>query len=239
MSGIWILFFLILISALPVFLLFIWLRARRYRFSLLWFAAALLAGAVSLLLALFIRSLVPRPELYAASSRWILLKEVFFRTAFTEELGRLAVLFVFFFAARRFGKGHPAGTADAAAKAGGPHPADEAYGSLTGLLAGFGFVLIESTSYGSADAGIALLRAFSSAPLHGACGARVGKAALKIGTAPLRGITGFLSAVVIHGTYNFMLLMPGFPSALAILIAFSAFASTVLLIREERQGDGR
>jgi RsiW-degrading membrane proteinase PrsW (M82 family) len=229
MSGIWILFFLILISALPVFLLFIWLRARRYRFSLLWFAAALLAGAVSLFLALLMQHLIPRPELYASSGRWILLKEVFFRIAFTEELGRLAVLFVFFSAARRIGKGSPAG----AMNAGGPGPADGAYGPLTGLLAGLGFVLIESTSYGSADAGIALLRAFTSAPLHGACGARVGTAALNIGNAPLRSITGFLSAVAIHGTYNFMLLLPGFPSVIAILIAFSALASTVLLLRGE------
>jgi RsiW-degrading membrane proteinase PrsW (M82 family) len=229
MSGIWILFFLILISALPVFLLFIWLRSRRYRFSLLWFAAALLAGAVSLLLALFIQSLIPRPEWFAANSRGALFREVFLRVAFTEELGRLAVLFVFFLGARRFGGRLPAGAADA----GGPGPADEAYGPLTGLLAGLGFVLIESASYGSADAGIALLRAFTSAPLHGACGARVGKAALNIGNAPLRSITGFLSAVAIHGTYNFMLLLPGFSSILAILIAFSALASTILLLRGE------
>jgi RsiW-degrading membrane proteinase PrsW (M82 family) len=229
MSGIWILFFLILISALPVFLLFIWLRARRYRFSLLWFAGALLAGAVSLLLALLLQHLIPRPELYASSGRWILLREVFFRIAFTEELGRLAVLFVFFPAARRFGKAPPVD----AVNAGGPGPADEAYGPLTGLLAGLGFVLIESASYGSADAGVALLRAFTAAPLHGACGARVGKAALNFRTAPLRSITGFLSAIAIHGTYNFMLLLPGFPSVLAVLIAFSALASAVLPIRGE------
>lgn len=228
MSGLWILFFLILLSALPVILLFLWLRARRYRFSFLWFAAALLAGAASLLAALCLQSLIPRPEPYALNNRGALLREVFLRIAFTEELGRFAVLFVFFLAARRFGKGPPAGAADA----GGPGPADGAYGSLTGLLAGLGFVLIESVSYGSADAGVALLRAFSSAPLHGACGARVGKAALNIGNAPLRSITGFLSAVAIHGTYNFMLLLPGFSPVIAILIAFSALASTVLLLRE-------
>jgi RsiW-degrading membrane proteinase PrsW (M82 family) len=232
MSGVWILFFLILISALPVFLLYIWLRSRRYRFSLLWFAAALLAGAVSLLLALFIQSLIPRPELYAANSRGGLLREVFLRIALTEELGRFAVLFVFFPAARRFGRGLPAGPADD----GGPGPAGGAYGSLTGLLAGLGFVLIESASYGSADAGVALLRAFTSAPLHGACGARVGKAALNIGSAPLRSITGFLSAVAIHGAYNFMILLPGFSPVLAILIAFSALASTMLLIGNPSAG---
>ncbi|MDR1899704.1 MAG: PrsW family intramembrane metalloprotease [Treponema sp.] len=225
MNGIWILFFLILISALPVILLYIWLRVRRYHFSPLWFAGALLAGVISLFLALFIQSLIPRPALYAPDSRWVLVREVFFRIAFTEELSRLLVLFVFFLAARRIGRGAGA--------------EDEAYGSLTGLLAGLGFVLIESASYGSADAGIALIRAFTSAPLHGACGARVGKAALNLTDAPLRAITGFLSAAAIHGTYNLMILMPGFSPVLAILIALSAFASTVLTIRGKIAGDGR
>jgi RsiW-degrading membrane proteinase PrsW (M82 family) len=234
MNGIWILFFLILISALPVFLLYIWLRARRYRFPLPWFVGALLAGAVSLLLALFIQSL-PWPELYTVNSRWGLFREVFLRIAFAEELGRFIVLFVFFSAARRFGNGPPVNTANT----GEPGPKDGAYGPLTGLLAGLGFALIESVSYGSVDAGIALLRAFTSALLHGACGARVGKAALNLRAAPFRGITGFLSAVAIHGTYDFMLLMSGLPPVLAVLIAFSAFASAILLIREEITGGDR
>ncbi|MDR2159717.1 MAG: PrsW family intramembrane metalloprotease [Treponema sp.] len=233
MNSIWILFFLILISALPVFLLYIWLRARRYRFSLLWFAGALLAGVVSFFLALFTQSLIPRPELYAINSRWTLPGEIFLRIALTEELGRLVVSLVFFSAARRFGP--PVNRVNA----GESGPEEGAYGPLTGLLAGLGFVLIESASYGSADAGIALLRAFTAAPLHGACGARVGKAALNLRYTPFRAITGFLSAVAIHGTYNFMLLLPGFPSILAILIAFSAFASTILLIRGEISGDSR
>jgi hypothetical protein len=79
--------------------------------------------------------------------------------------------------------------------------------------------------------GVAFIRAFTAAPLHGACGARVGFAAAELRDSPFPALSRFLSAVAIHGMYNFMILLRGAPLILAILVAFSALASSILFIR--------
>jgi RsiW-degrading membrane proteinase PrsW (M82 family) len=100
-------------------------------------------------------------------------------------------------------------------------------------VAGLGFAILENASYGSADMGIAFFRAFTAAPLHGACGARVGAAVTDLHDKPFSALLRFLSAVTIHGMYNFMILLRGVPWILAVLVAFSALASSILLIRAE------
>jgi RsiW-degrading membrane proteinase PrsW (M82 family) len=142
-----------------------------------------------------------------------------------EELGRFIALRLFFrFCPLRGGASSPAGHQ-------GSGDGTPVFGAAAGLAAGLGFAVIESASYGAADLNIALLRAFTSAPLHGACGARVGSAAFTPLKQPGRAFFRFLSAAIIHGMYDFIIISPRLPSALSVLIAFTALAASVQEIR--------
>jgi RsiW-degrading membrane proteinase PrsW (M82 family) len=101
---------------------------------------------------------------------------------------------------------------------------------VAGLAAGLGFAAVESASYGAADIGVALLRAFTAAPLHGACGARAGAAAELWGESRVRAALFFFSALMIHGIYDLVIVSPGVPSFLAILIALAALGSSLAAI---------
>jgi RsiW-degrading membrane proteinase PrsW (M82 family) len=236
MGGINVLFLLIFISALPVFLLYLWFRLSRFSMPLHWFLLFLLAGAASLLVALILQRLLPDiPPGFGGTGR--VLYTVFCKVALAEETGRLLVFLAFFRAAARFsmrrGGGNLVPWSRNSAET-GPHaaaPGPGFWGALAGLVAGLGFAAIESASYGAADMGIAFIRAFTAAPLHGACGARVGAAAADLRGNPFPTLPRFLSAVAIHGMYNFMILLRGVPWILAVLVAFSALASSILLIR--------
>jgi RsiW-degrading membrane proteinase PrsW (M82 family) len=103
--------------------------------------------------------------------------------------------------------------------------------ALTGLIAGLGFAVIETALYGVGNFSIALVRAVTAAPLHGACGVRVGIAVSHVRNAPGLALVRFLYAVGIHGMYNFMILSPGIPLVFPILIAFTALLSSIQLIR--------
>ncbi|MDR2101220.1 MAG: PrsW family intramembrane metalloprotease [Treponema sp.] len=118
-------------------------------------------------------------------------------------------------------------------------PDIRAFGAAAGLTAGLGFALIESAVYGAANMEITLLRAVTSAPLHGACGARIGIAA-GLGTRePVHALGRFVSAVAIHGMYNFMVVSPGLPAILlALLITFTALASSIQIIRTGAPASG-
>jgi RsiW-degrading membrane proteinase PrsW (M82 family) len=100
-----------------------------------------------------------------------------------------------------------------------------------GLIAGLGFAVIETAMYGVGDFRITLVRAVTAAPLHGACGARIGMAVSHLRDAPGLALVRFLYAVGIHGMYNFMIISPGIPLVFPILIAFTAFLSSIQLIR--------
>jgi RsiW-degrading membrane proteinase PrsW (M82 family) len=146
-----------------------------------------------------------------------LFAEIFIRVALTEELSRFLILLILFAVIFRAAGKPPVITANAA-----------------GLVAGLGFAILESAVYGASSPGNALLRAFTAAPLHGACGSRVGVSVVLLREHPVRGISRFLSAVAIHGAYNFMLNIPGrFPPIAAVLIAISALFSAIQAIRIE------
>jgi RsiW-degrading membrane proteinase PrsW (M82 family) len=238
MNGMNILFLLIFISALPVFFLYLWFHLSRFSLPLYWFLLFLLAGALSLLVALVLQHLLPDiPP--GAGGRGRILYMVFCKVALVEETGRLLVLLAFFRIAARFsvqsGGGEnpvprPQGNTESISNAGAV-PGSEFWGALTGLVAGLGFAIIENASYGSVDMGIAFVRAFTAAPLHGACGARVGAAVAGLHDNPFSALPRFLSAVALHGMYNFMILLRGVSWILAILVAFSALASSILFIR--------
>ncbi|GHU05908.1 hypothetical protein FACS1894147_12540 [Spirochaetia bacterium] len=138
---------------------------------------------------------------------------IFIRIAFTEELSRFLLIAALFKVIK------------------------PASGAAQGLLAGLGFALVENAYYGAADIGITLVRAFTAAPLHAACGARIGQAAAAIRQAPARTLIRFLSAVAIHGMYNFMIISPRIAPVFPVLLALSALAASVQAIHGEARGN--
>jgi RsiW-degrading membrane proteinase PrsW (M82 family) len=223
MNGLPVLLLLILIAALPVLLLFFWYRRVRCPISPTWFLIFLFGGASSMFLALIMQNLVPvlpGSSVRSLGNMGSIIFNQFCRIATTEEAARFLVFLILFPLARI--KGEQA----------------VLRGSAAGLAAGLGFALMESASYGASDTGIALLRTVTSAPLHGACGARVGAAAAGFSDGPFPVIMRFLSAVAIHGMYNIIILGSGVLAIVAILAAFCALASSILLIRSQlKTGD--
>jgi RsiW-degrading membrane proteinase PrsW (M82 family) len=212
------LFMLILISSIPAIGAFLWFRLARYPFSMPWFSAALLAGAASFFPALMLQNILSTVSgLLPLYGKMRLFAEIYIRTALTEELSRFLILLILFAVILR-----------AAEKP------DNIMANAAGFVAGLGFAILESSGYGASDPGNAFLRAFTAAPLHGACGSRVGSSVFMLRERPVQGIFRFLSAVIIHGTYNFMLRIPGrFPPIAAVIIAISALLSAIQVIRNE------
>jgi RsiW-degrading membrane proteinase PrsW (M82 family) len=216
MSGSWALLLLIFISAIPAIGVYIWFRVIRYPFSPACFLLSLLAGAAAFFPALLLQNFFAFPGMAWASGKGRLLFHAFVRIALTEELSRFIVLAIFWRISVR--------------------PASVSYshvvrGSAVGLAAGLGFALLESAAYGASDAGVTLLRTFTAAPLHGACGSRAGAAAALFREHPLQAVFRLLSATAIHGIYNCMIVMPGFPAIAAVLIALSALVSSLVMFQ--------
>jgi RsiW-degrading membrane proteinase PrsW (M82 family) len=207
----WGLFFLITLSSIPIFIVYIWFRLAKYQFSIILFLLALLMGAAAFFPALILQDLLP----FQVFGRWELFYYFFIRVAFSEELSRLLMLFIFVWIGSRIR------TQDFTVKK----------GAAAGLVAGLGFAFLENTVYGASDAGLLLLRAFTAAPLHAACGSRVGAAVVMFRTSPIQALLRFFTAVIIHGIYNFMTVVPGFPSIMPVLIALTALSSSILTIR--------
>jgi RsiW-degrading membrane proteinase PrsW (M82 family) len=222
MPGFWIMLIILLISSIPVIAVYAWFRLAEYPFSVVRFLLALLAGAASFFPALVLQPLINFT--INAGSRIQLFYHVFVRIAFTEELSRLLLLFIFFIISGRItqdGIGQPY-TWGAVKKA-----------AATGLIVGLGFAILENAVYSLRDIDfwLLLLRAVTAAPLHAACGARVGMSAIMFKDYPFQAILRLLTATAIHGIYNFMIVVPGIPSILAILIALTALASSIMVIR--------
>ena len=208
MSGIWILLLLILTAALPAILVFLWFRAKKSTVTLPWFLTSVAGGILSLLAAALIQQIIP-PRY---GGFWQLFFDVFFRIALTEEVSRLFILIPLYIIGRSFRN-------------------NTAFGAILGLASGLGFAMIENAFHGITDINITLLRAFTAAPLHGACGLKVGFAVFSFGKNKSKAIFHFLSAVFIHGAYNMIILSPALPSALAILIAFIALFNSLQLAK--------
>jgi len=238
MSGMGILLVILLVSSLPAIVVFIWFRISRYPFTFLQFILSLLAGAASFFPALFLRNFFAGIGIFPKTGRLGLFGEIFIGTALAEELSRLIMLLILFFLFRRFGleKKPPAlngGSENAAAQDSPDRAFTAAKAAATGMIAGFGFSVFESAVLGALDFGVVLPRLFTAALLHGACGARVGVSLSMIGKGPVAGaVFRFLTAVAIHGVYNFLLVVPGIlPSIAAVLVAFSALTTSVLAIQ--------
>jgi RsiW-degrading membrane proteinase PrsW (M82 family) len=222
-----ILFLLLFISSIPAIAVFIWFKYANYPFSVPRFIVFLLAGLTSLFPALFFQNILATANaVYRLTDKWGPITEVFVRIAFTEELSSLIILSLTFFVIRRF-KSEASGEATTETKT-----PTIAMASAAGLVAGLGFAIIESVVMGASNPGNTLLRAFTAAPLHGACGSRVGSSIAMSRNYPVQAFFRFLFAVATHGIYDFMLIIPGRLSPIiALLIALSAFASSILVIR--------
>jgi len=227
MSGVWILIILILISSLPVFAAFIWFRIAKYQIPAVQFFLVLLAGATAIFPALVLQDLLGAAP--AMRGRGLLFYEFFIRIALTEEISRLLMLFIFFWIS---GIIKPNENINKQPTFNSVHR-----GTAIGLVAGLGFALLESAVFGVLNANIMLIRAFTAAPLHAACGSRIGAAAVLFPTNPIQAIMRIITATAIHGVYNLMIYIPNIPSIAAILIAFSALASAILSIHNGRAID--
>jgi RsiW-degrading membrane proteinase PrsW (M82 family) len=227
MSGLWVLLVILSISSVPIIAVYLWYRFAEYPVSGISFLFALLAGAAAFLPALLLQNL--RWLSFPASGRLGLFYDVFIRIALVEEASRLLMLFVFFAISARITRGKPGKLQDETAENFSYNLVKK--GTAVGLVAGLGFAILENAAYGASDARILLLRAVTAAPLHGACGARVGAAAVMFRSKPFPALFRILAATAIHGIYNFMAGMPGFPSLLAVLIAFLTLLSSIMTIR--------
>ena len=198
--------------------MFIWFRLARYPFSTPLFSTALLAGAASFFPALLFQYIFPAGSgIFQLSGKWGLFAEIFIRIALTEELSRFLILLILFAIIGGFFE-KPAGT----------------MANAVGFAVGLGFAILESAVYGVSSPVNALLRAFTAAPLHGVCGSRVSSSVVLLREYPVRGIFCFLSAVAVHGAYDFMLNIPGrFPHIAAVFIVISALISAIQAIRAE------
>jgi RsiW-degrading membrane proteinase PrsW (M82 family) len=209
----WVLFLLIGSAALPVYLVYIWFRLSRLPAPPAWFLCSVFGGfiaaAVALVLGIAADRFLPADMPLLAA---------LFRSALTEELGRLLTLLPLLAFFRRLGWNNPSGEKTAGFTASGFFGAD-GYCAATGLVSGAGFALIEGIYYGVSGSGL-LLRAFSAAPLHGACGAGAGLAAGCLYRHTLRGLRYFFSMAAIHTLYNFLIRLPGVTPVLGIAAAF-------------------
>jgi len=222
MSGSWFLIVLILISSIPVAAVYIWFRIAKYQISLVQFLFALLAGAAAVFPALILRGLLTFTSL--SHGRIAVFYNFFIKIAFTEELSRFIILFIFFFIVLRFKPNTDSSQSSA--------PNIIKQGTAIGLVAGLGFAILESATYTASDMSVTfvLLRILTAA-LHGACSSRVGCAVVMFRKNPIQALLRFFSAVAIHGIYDLMVRIPGLPSIMAILIAFSTVTTTILSIR--------
>ena len=211
MNRIWILLLLIATAGLPVIIVFVWLRAKKSDITWLWFLASLAAGIISLLAAVFLQSLFPAP---GRGMLWQLFFGVFLRIALVEEASRLVTIIPLIKAGNR------------------RQNRNSTFGASLGLVAGIGFAMMENAFYGTANINITLIRAFTAAPLHGACGIRAGEAVFIFRERPVKSLFLFVSAVIIHGAYNLMILSPALPSFLAIPVAYAALFASLYYINK-------
>jgi len=209
MNGIWILLVLIFTAALPVIIVFFWFRIRKSTVTLPWFLVSFAAGIISLLAAALIQGLIPEFDLRGYNRPRYFFFNIFIRIALVEEASRLITLIPLLKAGK-----HRLGM-------------NRSYAAALGFVAGLGFATLESALYGMADISITLLRIFTAAPLHGACGIRVSTAVLNFEKHPFSAPFLFITSVLIHGVYNLMIESPIFPSALAILVSLAGLITAL------------
>ncbi|MDR2842262.1 MAG: PrsW family intramembrane metalloprotease [Spirochaetaceae bacterium] len=206
---------LLFVSIYPIIGGWLFLHLSRLRMQTPVFLSAVAGGVLSTILAATLQSIIPVINIEA---RLEILFDIFVRIAFVEELMRFIVLRIMFAALVKFFKTKltlPLQTA-------------------CGLMLGLAFSSIETALIITTNVQFGMIRIFTAAPLHGACGGRCAMAAAKDG-----GTTGvirhFGSAVLLHGFYNAMLVREGFLPLVGVLLAIMSFVRTIKQCRNVQE----
>ena len=225
MGGIIIIFWEILISIVPIVGLIIWFKYKKYPFSLLAICASFFTGLVTVFVAfLFHNNFEYLGHFIPADSRWVNFYKNFIQFSFSEEISRFILLLIFYLIYSRIRRNENS-------------MQNEGWFCAVGIIAGFGFAVLESTVIDISYANFTWMRIFTAAPLHAACGCRVAFSVANLKKYPAQSIFRFFSAVAIHGLYNILIIRNHLPSQIAaILIALFSFASSMLLINR-RMGE--
>jgi len=215
---------ILLISSLPVIAVYVWFRLAKYQFSVYRFLFILLTGAAAFFPALLLQELL---NFSFTDNRTALFFHHLIRIASTEEISRLLMLLIFFRISARYIISSPEQSISL-------EPLSFSVikkATATGLVAGLGFALLENAVYAASDIRMLPLRVILTAAVHGACGSRIGVAAVLLRTNPIQAIMRVLTAIAIHGIYNMMITMSGFSPVAAILIAITALITAILAIQ--------
>lgn len=214
---------IITLASLPIIITYLYLKQISSRFSIWLFITALAVGALSMLAGSVLQFLLP---LARSADRFSLIYTVFFRNAFTEELGRYVLFLLLFFVLPKLYY-----TQETGPEPFGPLPRDLVI--FFGILAGFSFAMLETLSYGLLNVQLIIVRTLTSAPLHAACGARIAlSASLTTSGGFARALFYGVSAVLIHGIYNLLLLFPSALAVLPVILAYVALGSALALAKK-------
>jgi RsiW-degrading membrane proteinase PrsW (M82 family) len=217
MNGIALLLTLILLAALPIILAYLWLRIRKYQFNMIWFLCLLLAGVISVAIALVLQGIMPSITVETVTDLCI---SIIIRTAIPEEASKCIALFLFIALAKRWKRLHPIET--------------KSDGAAAGLILALGFALFETAGYAMSNLELTLLRAVTASPIHAACGIRIGMSAVSFKTHHISsGIMNMIAAVLIHTAYNFVIFNPDTPLIFVILIVSASLLSSLMHIPME------
>ena len=214
----------ILLSVLPVFLAWLWLK-RKVNITTPYFLTAFTAGILSLALAAVVQMLMPAVEFGTTRGGLFVLLA---RAASIEEGSRLAALLGFMLVLRLFNRTSvdaPCGGADMAA---------------AGMIAGLAFAAIETASF-AASAGtndLTRLLRLSAVLLHAACGIRCALAASALLSKKISFLLNFARAIALHTVYNFITLHDGARYyILGLLFTLSAFISGLRYMKRPGAGE--
>lgn len=217
MNGITILGVLGLLSLLPLTVAYVWLKLLKKGMTSLFFVASIGAGFLSLALAALLQNLLPP---YQGNTLLELGIKIFGNVATVEEVSRFVIFWAFFSIMER-------------KKVPSPFLI-----SALGLSAGLTFSAIETATYASTNLTLTILRGLTAAPLHGACGERIGRGTAQLKKNPKRALFLLINAIAIHGMYDFLLIVPSSPAILPIALALVALAVSLVIIRNASATSG-
>jgi hypothetical protein len=210
----------ILLSVLPVFLAWLWLK-RKVNINTPYFLTALAAGILSLALAALFQMLLPDVRLGMTRGRLFV---ILARAASIEEGSRLAALLLFVFVPRLFNRANVETAGMAAA----------------GMAAGLAFAAIETASF-AASVGtnsLARLLRLSAVLLHAACGIRCALAAFALLSKKISFLLSLARAIALHTVYNFITLHDGARYyILGLLLTLSSFISGLRYMKGPNAGE--
>jgi len=205
-------------AALPSFVLIAWIyykdRARPEPMRLIF--RAVLFGFISTVGVFAIGLLIDVPSRFGGPV-WSALWSAFITAALLEEATKAFILERFFY----------------------PNPAfDEVLdGVLYAMCVSLGFAFAENILYGFVDTSVLVLRAFSAVPLHASATGIMGywyglakRSGNKV-TARKMMRKGLVWAVLLHGSYNFFLMLGGSIAGLALLVLAAGFWRLLACIR--------